>query len=273
MFKQRLLAALVLIPLVLAIIYYSNQLVFVLIALLLVAACSYEWLQLIPAKDTAPVAAFALLMVAACYAVTVLPMIWLYVGLALWAVILVLVQQYPGSQTLWGRNWLVALFALLLLPLFGQSLVNIVASMRGKELLVYLLCLVWAADTGAYLAGKQWGRHKLIPAVSPGKTMEGVAGGLVLAALVALVGYACFQPQYPVRWFALALATALISLLGDLFISMLKRRTGIKDTGRLIPGHGGVLDRLDSLVAAVPLFYFGLYFLNPGYRIPVPFHA
>jgi len=135
---------------------------------------------------------------------------------------------------------------------------------HGSDLIVYLLCLVWAADIGAYLAGKCWGRHKLIPRVSPGKTVEGMMGGFLLTMLVAFVAYWYFRPVYSFLWFVIAAGIMLISLLGDLFISMLKRRRNLKDTGQIFPGHGGVLDRLDSLIAALPLFYLGLHFMLPG---------
>jgi len=267
MFKQRLLTTLILVPLVLAAIYFTNHFMFALTALLLVAACSLEWMQLIPADEWSARATFLAAIAFCCYAISAIWLPWLLTGLALWCVILVLVQQFPRSQRLWGHAWVVTLFALILLPLFGQSLMHIFLLPKGRALIVYLLCLVWAADIGAYIAGKLWGRHKLIPAVSPGKTIEGATGGFLLSALVAVIAYYCFKPQAALNWFVVSLAAAMISLLGDLFISMLKRRSGIKDTGQLIPGHGGVLDRLDSLIAAAPLFYCGLYFLTPGYAL------
>ena len=134
----------------------------------------------------------------------------------------------------------------------------------GHAWVLYLLTLVWAADIGAYFAGKYWGRHKLIPRVSPGKTVEGAVGGFVLSMLVTLAGFAYFHPQSIGIWFLIAALTTLISMLGDLFISMLKRRSQLKDTGHILPGHGGVLDRLDSLIAAAPMIYCGLRFLAPG---------
>ena len=132
---------------------------------------------------------------------------------------------------------------------------------QGKHLIVYLLCLVWATDTGAYLGGKRWGSIKLIPNVSPGKTLEGACSGFLFAMMVASIAYFCFKPHAILPWYSLAIAIALISMLGDLSISMLKRRTQVKDTGSIFPGHGGVLDRIDSLIAAAPLFYCGLQYL------------
>jgi CDP-diglyceride synthetase len=263
MFRQRLLTTLVLVPLVLLALYYANNLFFSGVALLLVVACGLEWLQLIPIERLVFKVVYLVALVMACYFISFLDRIWLITGLGVWCVILFLVPQFPKSQEWWGYPWVVVVFGLVLLPLFGQSMVLIFSMPQGKGLIVYLLFLVWGADIGAYLAGKLWGTHKLIPAVSPGKTIEGVTGGIVLSSIVAAVGYYCFQPQPAWQWFILFLATVLISLLGDLFISMLKRRTHIKDTGHIIPGHGGILDRLDSLIAAAPLFYALLYFFSP----------
>jgi phosphatidate cytidylyltransferase len=120
-----------------------------------------------------------------------------------------------------------------------------------------VLAIVWAADVGAYAFGRWLGRTKLAPAVSPGKTWEGVAGGLLLAGVAA--GLAAPWLDLPVaRLAGLGVVTALASVLGDLTQSMFKRNAGLKDSGKLLPGHGGVLDRIDSLTAAIPVFAGGL---------------
>ena len=133
---------------------------------------------------------------------------------------------------------------------------------QGKVLIVYVLLLVWSTDIGAYFAGKLYGKHKLIASVSPGKTIEGSLGGLVLAMLVSWLGYAYLAPDKMPEWFLMSFVTVLMAMLGDLSISMLKRRCAVKDTGAIFPGHGGALDRLDSLIAALPVF-FVLYAMNP----------
>lgn len=267
MFRQRLLTAMVLIPLVLAAIYYANYWAFVAVVLLLTTGCALEWLKLIPVRSMTMKVIFILALLTGCYLIQFCFNFWLFVGLAVWFLILIFVCYFPKLQSLWGRPWVVALFGLILLPLFAKSMVSIFLMDRGRELIVFLLLLVWSADTGAYLAGKQWGQYKLIPGVSPGKTIEGAVGGFNLSMLVALVGcYYHFQPRSLVNWFVIAIIVTLISLLGDLFISMLKRRSHIKDTGHILPGHGGILDRLDSLIAAAVFFYGGLFFLPPGLR-------
>jgi len=120
---------------------------------------------------------------------------------------------------------------------------------------VALMAIVWAADIGAYLVGKQCGEHKMIPQVSPGKSWEGLFGGLGLACIVGGVESIWLNPFSNFKWFSLVVLVALISVVGDLWMSLLKRRCQLKDTGHLIPGHGGLLDRLDSLLAALPVFY------------------
>jgi phosphatidate cytidylyltransferase len=131
----------------------------------------------------------------------------------------------------------------------------------GRLLLLYLLVLIAAADVGAYFGGRTFGRRKLAPHVSPGKTWEGFAAGMLAAAIVAVAGAALFEkPFWP--WLFLCELVALVSVVGDLTESMFKRHVGLKDSGRLLPGHGGILDRIDSLTAAAPTFLLGLFALG-----------
>jgi phosphatidate cytidylyltransferase len=120
------------------------------------------------------------------------------------------------------------------------------------------LALVWAADVGAYFVGRSVGRVKLAPQVSPGKTWEGVTGGVLLATAVAWVASVALEVP-TAALIAVAVATALVSVVGDLTVSMLKRNRGLKDAGNLLPGHGGIMDRIDGLVAAIPFFALGLH--------------
>lgn len=266
MFRQRLFATLVLAPLVLLAIYTATPWVFNEIILLLLVICAWEWLQLIPIQRLPLKIAFILLFFVIVWFnwhSYFLFSLWFILGALCWALILVAVLCFPRMQVLWGYPWMVASFCFVLLPLFAQSIIALFQQAQGRDLLVYLLFLVWGTDIGAYLMGKCFGKHKLIPEVSPGKSVEGAVSALVFVLFIAWGGYVYFQPKFGLLpWLLMALATAGISVLGDLSISLLKRRVHIKDTGHLIPGHGGLLDRLDSLIAAAPLFYLscgGLY--------------
>jgi phosphatidate cytidylyltransferase len=130
-----------------------------------------------------------------------------------------------------------------------------------------LLCIVWIADTGAYFAGRTFGRHKLAPSISPGKTWEGVAGGAACVALYVFVlqatGAGAAGPLAGAPGWALAVTLTALSVLGDLFESLVKRQAGAKDSGTLLPGHGGVLDRIDGLTSTLPVAAFAMY-LSPG---------
>jgi phosphatidate cytidylyltransferase len=134
----------------------------------------------------------------------------------------------------------------------------------GEWLVLLLLFIIWAADVGAYFAGRMLGRNKLAPTISPGKTREGLLGGLVLALITAqvLAHYSDLlsAPSWPLA--LITLVTAMVSAGGDLFISIHKRTAGVKDSGHIFPGHGGVLDRFDSLLAGAPFFALGIFLLG-----------
>ncbi len=147
---------------------------------------------------------------------------------------------------------------LVIVPLF----VALYTLLRlGVEYVLFILLLVWLADGGAYFAGKRFGRVKLAPAISPGKTWEGVVGGMVFVAALAVAAALVHGHDVAVV-LPFCLAATAISIVGDLTVSMFKRTAGLKDSGTLFPGHGGVLDRIDSIAAAAPLFVLGLTWLG-----------
>lgn len=138
------------------------------------------------------------------------------------------------------------------------------ASPQGPTLVLFLLLLIWTADSAAFFTGRRWGKTKLAPVLSPGKTWAGVQGAAAGSALLglALGLWLGLPPPALLGALVLCLATALISVVGDLLESLLKRRRGLKDSGCLLPGHGGLLDRIDSLLAAAPFFVLGLIWLG-----------
>ena len=179
----------------------------------------------------------------------------LQIACAWWFVAFVWTFFYPTVIPAAVR-WLSG--ALVLVPAF-TALILLFRS--GVEFLLFALLIVWAADAGAYFAGKQFGRVKLAPAISPGKTWEGAIGGLLVVAVLA-AGTAYWAGVRPSVLLPFCLAVAAISIIGDLTVSMFKRTAGIKDSGSLFPGHGGVLDRIDSVSAASPLFALGVNWLG-----------
>jgi phosphatidate cytidylyltransferase len=185
-------------------------------------------------------------------------------GCAGWALLLLWVMAYPGSTGIWGSvPSRIVLGVVVLLPAW-IGLAYLRLDQAGSWLILYVIALVACADIGAYFAGRAFGRHKMAPAVSPGKTLEGLAGGITAVALFALLISAIALPAAisPSAFLLLSMATALASVLGDLVESMVKRHRGVKDSGTLLPGHGGVLDRIDSLAAAIPVFAFGMVIVH-----------
>jgi phosphatidate cytidylyltransferase len=162
------------------------------------------------------------------------------------------------------RTWGIALAGPLALVPAWAALTHMVELWpRGAQWVLFTLTLAFAADTGAYFAGHAYGRVKLAPQVSPGKTWEGVVGGMVFAAVVGYAGSRWFGLN-PAGFVPLCLAAAAFSVVGDLTESMFKRAAGLKDSGRLFPGHGGVLDRVDGVLAATPVMCLGLIWLGVG---------
>ena len=167
----------------------------------------------------------------------------------------------PGEHMSANTAWVYALVGWVVLVPAWLSLVALHQNRAyGPNFVLFLFVLIWLADTSAYFAGRLWGRAKLAPGISPGKTWMGVAGALWATLVIAAVGGVLLGLGWDKsRLFALiGLFTVTASVAGDLFESMFKRRAGVKDSGTLLPGHGGVLDRIDSLTAAAPVYLFGL---------------
>jgi phosphatidate cytidylyltransferase len=235
----RFISAAVLGPLALAAIWTGGW-AFALFVAAAAIAMSYEWLVMARASPTPRnVAAFASLPVGIACAVTGAPL----AGLAIMAAACALARPHAAA------------FGIAYLGLGPLALAWLRdAPEVGRTNVIVLLLIVWASDIGGYIAGRAIGGPKLAPAISPGKTVSGAAGGLAAAVLVGAAS-AIWNGAAGIPWQAIALAalTGCVAQAGDLFESQVKRHFGVKDSGWLIPGHGGVLDRLDALIAAAPV--------------------
>jgi len=188
----------------------------------------------------------------------------LHASLALWAIIFWWIKTYPASASTWGSSPKRTFLGLFILCFAWLSLNLLKQNENGVFLIFLLLAMVWGADIGAYFAGRKWGDRKLAPQVSPGKTWAGVYGALISTIMVTFL--MLFFSNYldsaaAGSWLLFGLLAAFItavSIVGDLAESMVKRHRGVKDSGKLLPGHGGIMDRVDSLVAALPLYTIAL---------------
>jgi phosphatidate cytidylyltransferase len=262
MFRQRLIMTLILIPLVLGGIIYAPHQVFVAAMVLLLWGMSYEWQQFVAFKELDKPIFKTLLIFLGSILVAYFSSFFLYVNLVFWGLAVLFILNYPKYKQNWVNTGFISFVGWLLLGIFAAIICEWQQTTEGVELLFCVLFIVWSADIGAYLFGRKWGRHKMLPVVSPGKSWEGLFGGMLLVFVVAYLESLYVAPESVLAWLFLAMVTAVISVFGDLWISVLKRNVNLKDTGHIIPGHGGLLDRLDSLLAAIPVFYFGMKFLG-----------
>ncbi len=240
------------------------------LAVAIVIAC-WEWSDLagfnrVPSRllyCVAAVAGMALLFFAADLRGPIPDAAWVIAVLGVaavwWLVALWCVTTFPASAKWWGSVGVRALIGWLVLLPAWFACIYLRGLAHGEWLILSMLVLVAAADIGAYFSGTYFGRNKLAPAVSPAKSWEGVCGGLLSSVLVTVLVWWFGWRQLSLRvLLAIAVATVLASILGDLVESMVKRNRGVKDSGKLLPGHGGVLDRFDSISAAAPVFALGL---------------
>lgn len=263
MLRQRILTALVIGPVMLLTLIVLPPVATWILLSVLVLMGAWEWTAFPGFSDTRLrilyFGAIALAMVASWHLSdsTANLRALLYVAAAWWLVAFVWITTYPKATAL-----LAVLAGFLILVPAWTALARLsVVHERGRGLVLLLLLLVVAADVGAYFAGRHLGRLKLAPRVSPGKTWEGVLGGLLAASLVAVVA------SWPLEvstgpFLALCAGVVIASVVGDLTESMFKRYAGVKDSGTMFPGHGGVLDRIDSVTAAAPFFVLGLGWLG-----------
>ena len=259
MLKTRVITALIALAAIAVVLFVLPQAYAEIVIAVLVLAGAWEWSAFIGSETVAVRVAFTA-MIAACLAVAhaLAPdraALILQLACVWWAVAFVWTLRFPTPIPA-ALRWLCG--ALVLVPLF----VALVVLLRlGVEYLIFTLLIVWLADGGAYFAGKWFGRVKLAPSISPGKTWEGVVGGMLLVAVLVVVVALRRNVEVAVL-LPFCLGVAALSVVGDLTVSMFKRTAGVKDSGSLFPGHGGVLDRVDSVAAAAPLFALGLVLLE-----------
>lgn len=269
----RIIAALVMAPAaILAVLYLPSEFLAALVAGLLMLGL-WEWTLLAGLVDRIPRAAYlvgnALLMAALVWGagpesftlklVSVIGVLW-------WLLVLLWLMrfQFAAADTAWARALKLFAGSISVIPAWAALCWLHASHEKGPFWALFALLIVWAADSGAYFVGVRFGKHKLAPRISPGKSWEGFFGGLLTTMLLATLAL----PVLGLDWnslptlLLLTAVTSLVSVAGDLFESLLKRHAGAKDSSDLIPGHGGMLDRVDSLLAALPVFVVGKAWLG-----------
>jgi len=273
MTRTRLLAALVMAPIAIAAILLLPTPWMIMLAAVVFLAGLWEWFDLAEIEDTLArtvlLVAHLAMMVAIVWAsrsstgpTLVLFQLASVIGVIWWLLALMWLGRstFASDHDTHARMFKLAAGALTVIPAWCALAWIHASEPNGHRWLLTAIAVVWAADTGAYFAGRKFGKHKLAPRISPNKTIEGLIGG-VIAGVVVGVAAAFWLAEAPLAQLPsvalVALAAVLFSVIGDLFESMLKRHAGVKDSGHLIPGHGGILDRLDGVLAALPVLALG----------------
>ncbi|AYO13654.1 CDP-diglyceride synthetase [Vibrio owensii] len=272
--KQRIITALILAPLVILGIFKLPLIGFIIALTAITLLGFWEWTQFTESNSriaalvpTVVVTGLSFLFIspdaASLNQLATPHYTVLALGFAWWIIASGMAITYPKTTNLWQNSKALRhVFGFLTLIPFLWSVIILRASdisvdpYHGAKLVLYVCFLVWAADSGAYFAGKSMGKRKMAPHVSPNKTIEGLIGGIIAALIVGWLFAGWFDIQFtsPIHMVIITLITVVISVLGDLVESMFKRVSGIKDSSNIIPGHGGILDRIDSLTAAFPVF-------------------
>ncbi len=266
MLKTRIITALILAPIAIGGIFFLPAFGFSLFTGAFIALGAWEWANMSGIEGQGGRIAYAAgvaVLMALISQLNVSAVVVLSLAFAWWLVCLGLVSRYPGGSDTWGSTAVRALMGLFVLLPAWVGLNHLRtggfefgALTNSLLVILYIFLMVWVADIGAYFAGRAFGKAKLAPRVSPGKSWAGVWGGLVAVGVLALVAsyIASASLQDTLLLLIASLFTGFVSVLGDLLESMLKRFRGIKDSSQLLPGHGGIMDRIDSLTAAIPVF-------------------
>jgi phosphatidate cytidylyltransferase len=261
MLKKRILTAAVLIPVTLLALFFLPTPGFFIFTGIISLGAAWEWSNLMQLKTIRTRFIYVIISAIVFVWAATLPVFVLFSNTFLWWLVATwLVITYPQKSQWWQKSMiargLMGLFAIA--PCFVA--LNLMREQRdGIYSLLFVLLLIWGADTAAYFSGKKWGSTKMAPRVSPNKTMQGLYGALIFSVLFAILALWFFHLPYSMWVWAilLSIVTVIFSIIGDLFESMMKREAGLKDSGKLLPGHGGLLDRIDSLLSAAPVFVLG----------------
>lgn len=258
---KRLITAIILVPLTIAGLFYLTPPWFCLLTAVVSLGAAFEWTNLMGVKSiygrlfylVISAIIFTWILFVSVQKVFAAAFIW-------WLIAALLVITYPKSNRYWNKGVVArGMMGLFVIAPCWAALNYMRNQDDGIYSILFLFILIWGADSAAYFTGKIWGKTRLAPVVSPGKSTQGCYGALIFSALITLI--TLWLCSIPVAIWPFALILSLIavifSIVGDLFESMLKREVGLKDSGRLLPGHGGLLDRIDSLTAAAPLFVLG----------------
>ncbi|SFN25818.1 phosphatidate cytidylyltransferase [Marinobacter pelagius] len=264
MLKTRIITALILAPIAIGGIFFLPPLGFALFTGAVITIGAWEWANMSGIEGQGGRVAYAAVTAAILYGLLNVPAVLvLWLALAWWVICFLLVRSYPQGSDRWGSLPMRALMGLFVLVPAWVGLNHLrTGSFQFGDVannlwvILYVFCVVWVADIGAYFAGRAFGKAKLAPRVSPGKSWAGVWGGLTAVGVFAVIvsSLASASLTETLLLVAASLFTGLVSVLGDLLESMLKRFRGIKDSSQLLPGHGGIMDRIDSLTAAIPVF-------------------
>ncbi len=277
MTRTRVLAALTMAPFAIAAVLFLPTPWVVALAAVMFLAGLWEWLRLADIDDTLARTVLLLvnllLMVALVWASRsesggslVLFQLMVVLGVIWWLLAMIWLRHYDfaSDHDTHARVFKLGAGTLAVVPAWCALAVIHASQPYGHAWLLIALAVVWAADSGAYFAGRRFGKRKLSPRISPNKTVEGMAGGAIAGIAVAMIGAplaGASLAQLPAVALVAAIAVGF-SVVGDLFESLLKRHVGAKDSGDLIPGHGGILDRIDGVLAALPVFALGKAWLG-----------
>jgi|SRR5579885_2095580 phosphatidate cytidylyltransferase len=261
MLKQRIITAAILIPITLLVLFYLPPAPFCVMTAIITLVGAWEWSNLMGLQKTSQRVLYLLVIAFVLSWMIIVPVALIFIVSSIWWIFaFMLVVLYPRCSSWWGSGvfWRGLMGIVVLSPCWAA--INYIRNQNdGIYTLLFLFVLIWGADSAAYFTGKRWGKTKLAPHVSPGKSVQGFLGAIIFCTIIAVAALILCQIP-PAMWpwaIALSIITVMFSVVGDLFESMMKRQCGLKDSGNIFPGHGGLLDRIDSLTAAAPVFVMG----------------